>query len=241
MSPRRTTPASTQPPSSNPTTPKRPQQQQRVPPNQTMIWNFVHKKLNKPPPATQPRPTPDSTQLSTETTPSLSNTPRTQPSPHTYTPKMQPQRTLTTLPSNEPWGDAWTYMQPHNTFRVLSKNISTINPYSIDMMAIATELHTQTLSVFLAQETNTPWKLAPLHAIQTQCRRIYRHSKIATSYSKDSTDNTYQPGGTLTLALRKWASRVVSHGTDELLGQWSYLEFAGKHGTRPFVVSAYRV
>jgi len=109
------------------------------------------------------------------------------------------------------------------------------------MMAIATELHTQTLSVFLAQETNTPWKLAPLHAIQTQCRRIYRHSKIATSYSKDSTDNTYQPGGTLTLALRKWASRVVSHGTDKLLGRWSYLEFGGKHGMHLFIASAYCV
>jgi len=109
------------------------------------------------------------------------------------------------------------------------------------MTAIATELDAHNSSIFLAQETNTPWKPAPLQAIQTQCRRVYRHSKLATSFSKDSMENTYQPGGMLTLALGKWASRVVSHGSDEILGRWSYLEFVGKHGMRLFVVSAYRV
>ena len=153
---------------------------------------------------------------------------------------MQPQR-LITVPTNDPWGDDWAYTQPHDFFRVLSKNINTINPYSSDMIAIATELLTHNSSVFLAQETNTPWKPAPLNALQAQCRRVYRHSKIATSFSKDSTENTYQPGGTLALALGKWASRVVSYGCDELLGRWSYLEFVGKHGMRLFVVSAYRV
>jgi len=48
-------------------------------------------------------------------------------------------------------------------------------------------------------------------------------------------------GGTLTLALGKWASHVVLYGSDKLLGRWSYLEFVGQHGMRLFVVSAYRV
>jgi len=109
------------------------------------------------------------------------------------------------------------------------------------MIAIATELVNHNSSIFLAQETNTPWKPAPLHALQAQCHRIYRHSKLATSFSKNSTENTNQPGGTLTLALGKWASCVVLYGSDELLGQWSYLEFVGQHGMRLFVVSAYRV
>jgi len=176
MSPRQTTPASTKPTSSNSMTPKQtPQQKQRVPPipNQPTIWNFVQKKLTNPPSATQLRPTPDPTQLSTATTPSLSHTLRTQQTPNMHTTATQPQRTLMTPQSNEPWGDAWSYTKPHDAFRVLSKNISMINPYSIDMMAIATELHTQTLSIFLAQKTNTPWKPAPLHVVQTQCRHVY--------------------------------------------------------------------
>jgi len=85
-------------------------------------------------------------------------------------------------------------------------------------MAIAVELQALNASVFLAQETNTAWKPASLQAIQTQCHRVHRHSKLATSSSQDSTEARFQPGGTLTLALGKWASRVIRWGNDEILG-----------------------
>jgi len=106
---------------------------------------------------------------------------------------------------------------------------------------MAVELQNSNTSVFLAQETNTAWKPAALLTIQTQCHRVHKHSKIATSSSQDSTDARHQPGGTLTLALGKWASRVIGQGQDDLLGCWSFLEFVGQHGMRLIVASAYRV
>jgi len=243
MSPRRSTPATSKPTLPNPTRPKcKPRKNQNSSsskPTQSTLWNFVQKELLQTPtddPATQQT---DSNNSAPTASPPILQTP---PAQHpTYTPNETQPQSMPTASHNEPWGDAWAYTQPHDVFRVLSKNINSINPYSSDMVAIATELLTNNSSVFLAQETNTPWKPAPLHAIQAQCRRVYRHSKLAVSFSKDSTKNTYQPGGMLTLALGKWASRIVLYSSDELLGRWSYLEFSGRHGMRLFVVSAYRV
>jgi len=209
-------------------------------PHQPTLWNFVQKKLPNPPTDTQPQTMTDSTLPTLITQPALLQTQREQV-PKPIPPKTQHQTMLNTLPCNKPWGNAWVYTQPHNAFQVLSKNISMINPYLLDMIAIMMELDAQNASIFLAQETNTPWKPATLHAIQSQCQCIYCHSKISTSFSKDSTKNTYQLGGTLLLALGKWVSWVVSCGTDETLGHWAYLEFVGKHGMCLIVVSAYCV
>jgi len=51
----------------------------------------------------------------------------------------------------------------------------------------------------------------------------------------------HHPGGTLTVALGKWASRVIRSGTDAALGRWSYLEFVGQSDKCLIVVSTYRV
>jgi len=72
-----------------------------------------------------------------------------------------------------------------------------------------------------------------------QC--CFQTQKIATSSSKEKNTPHYQPGGTLTLALGKWASRVIARGRDELLGRWSYLELVGQQGKHIMLLSAYRV
>jgi len=64
---------------------------------------------------------------------------------------------------------------------------------------------------------------------------------MAASSSTNSAKGTHQPGGTLTLALGKWASRIIKWGSDEPLGRWSYLELVGQQGMHLMVVSAYRV
>jgi len=109
------------------------------------------------------------------------------------------------------------------------------------MTAIATKLNKLDASIFLAQETNTKWTLSTLQQITTQCHKVYTHKKIATSCSDEKSKGTFQPGGTMTLALGKWASRVIHQGRDKILGQWSYLELVGQHGKRIILISAYCV
>ncbi len=151
------------------------------------------------------------------------------------------QRSLEQDHTNEPWGDYETYHQPQDNFRILSKNVNTLQPHSLDMTAMAVELQNSNASIFLVQETNTAWNPPALLSIHTQCSRVHRHVKLATSSSQDNIDATHHPGGTLTVALGKWASRVIASGTDTLLGRWSYLELVGQKGKRLIVASAYRV
>jgi len=176
----------------------------------------------------------------TETDTHLANTPPDN-LPEPRQPHVSLQRPLHIDPTNAPWGDALQYLKTHDHFRVLSKNISTLNTQNLDMQAIATELQSCDTSIFLAQETNIPWNPSNINTVRSHCQNILRHQKLAVSSSTDSANGTHQPGGTLTLAIGKWASRIIKWGSDEPLGRWSYLELAGQHGMRLIVVSTYRV
>jgi len=207
---------------------------------QHTLWNFIYAKIQEGPatigvPETliQPETIPDPLDL----TP-LVNLPQ-QEEP-TVSQSAQ-QTSLLPNKSNDPWGDADEYNQNHDCFRVLSKNVSTLNPQSLDMTAMALELQHSNASVFLAQETNTAWLPPAIWSIHAQCNNVHRHIKLATSSSQDNTDAKHHPGGTLTVALNKWASRVIGSGTDEILGRWSYLEFVRQGDKRLIVASAYRV
>jgi len=142
---------------------------------------------------------------------------------------------------NHLWGNATHLEKPHDHFRLLSKNIGTLNATSLDMLAIATGLQELNASLFLAQETNTPWNPKNLQNVTQQCHQVYTNKKIATLSSQEKCDGMYQPGGTMTLALGKWASRVIDQGRDKNLGQWSYLKLVGCYGKPLIVLSAYRV
>jgi len=142
---------------------------------------------------------------------------------------------------NHPWGDTWAMDQPHSWFRVLSKNTGTINLQNSDMEAITTEIINLGVSVFAIQETNNHWDTDATHQLYTQCRKTAPQIALSTSSSNDSTTPGYQPGGTVTLAMDPWTSRIIKRGNDPSLGRWSYLEFMGKSNKRLIVVSGYRV
>jgi len=69
----------------------------------------------------------------------------------------QLQTTLNLEPENAGWGDLLHFHNPQNYFCIISKNVSMLNPQSLNMVVIATELQSKQASVFLAQETNTAW------------------------------------------------------------------------------------
>jgi len=65
---------------------------------------------------------------------------------------------------------------------------------------------------------------------------------VAVSASKDSNDQHYQPGGTLTAAIGRWTARVTGTGTDQSgLGRWSYIEMQGPNHIKYIIASGYRV
>jgi len=194
-------------------------------------------KANSATQTTIPPTTPPSTPVLIPDTGTITDTSTTEPQQTTI-----PDTISEPLPRhNHPWGDTWAMDQPHSWFRVLSKNTGTINLQNSDMEAITTEIINIGASVFAIQETNNHWDTAATHQLYTQCRKIASQIAISTSSSNDSTTPGYQPGGTVTLAMDPWTSRIVARGNDPSLGRWSYLEFMGKSNKRLIVVSGYRV
>ncbi len=109
------------------------------------------------------------------------------------------------------------------------------------MKAITKELMLCSVSVFAAQETNVHWNEDTTHLLQTQCQSVAPQIQITTSTSAEKTTEWYKPGGTITMAMNNWTSRVVTKGHDTYLGRWSYLEFVGKQDKRLIVMSSYCV
>jgi len=65
--------------------------------------------------------------------------------------------------------------------------------------------------------------------------------KLTTVSSQEKLSDWYKPSGTLLLTLVPWTSRVINHGSDLLLGCWTYQEFMGKNDRQVIVVSGYCV
>ncbi len=133
-------PAPRNPPSHAVPSPKR-SNKQKSHPTQLNLWGFVEKTMSSAAPdIIEPPPTID-LQLSQDSMNKthLANTPPDQ-LPEIQRPPVSLQCTLHDDPTNAPWGDALQYEKTHDYFRVLSKNISTLNTQNLDMQAIATEL-----------------------------------------------------------------------------------------------------
>jgi len=175
-------------------------------PKQNTMWNFIKPHLPGGYPtgnATEPLLVPTTQDSTLHLTPPMliQQTPNEQQPPSLFI-----QSSLDLDTSNDPWGDSDQYHQLNNNFRVLSKNVNTINPQSLDMTAMAIELQNSNASIFMVQETNTTWKPPATLSIHAQCSRVHRHVKLATSSSQDNIEVKHHPGGTLTAALSKWAS-----------------------------------
>lgn len=73
-------------------------------------------------------------------------------------------------------------------------------------------------------------------------KNIWQHSTFQISASNEKFESNYQPGGTVTIAVNRWTSRVIEKGVDPSgLGRWSYITFRGKNNKCLTVVTGYRV
>jgi len=109
------------------------------------------------------------------------------------------------------------------------------------MQAITNELVHLGASVFVEQETNIHWDTLTNYQIYQQCKRTAQQIKLTTVSSQEQLSDWYKPGGTLLLTLALWTSRIANHGSDLLLGHWTYQEFMGKNDRRVIMVSGYHV
>jgi len=140
---------------------------------QNTLWNFIYAKLPEGPTnnGVQEPLTPLDTQGDLQQLTPLACLPKNQEEPIMSPSLHQPPLAQNT--NNDSWGDADAYSQTPDCFCILSKNVSTLHPQSLDMMAMAIELQHSNASVFLAQETNTAWQPPALCSIHAQCSKVH--------------------------------------------------------------------
>jgi hypothetical protein len=132
-----------------------------------------------------------------------------------------------------------------STFRLLLQNPNGIcpsvtNPNFMFSLHLCNEIGAGAICL---AETNLNWHHTQHPASLRRClHRNWSASKYQMSIPDEVFLGDYQPGGTLTLIVDRWTSRVIKSGMDPYgLGRWSYVILRGKQNINICVVSAYRV
>jgi ribonuclease HI len=146
------------------------------------------------------------------------------------------------------WGDKVKNIPPSDskTFRLLSHNVNGITRQGPNdrTREILHGVHaTFQASAISFTETNVDWSHLSCSTAWTQTTRsLWPHTRSATSNAPNILrTNTYQPGGTCTAILGKWATRVTDSGSDRLLGRFSWITLEGKQDSRLTIITGYRV
>jgi ribonuclease HI len=148
------------------------------------------------------------------------------------------------LEAEQTWGHALEQIETSTILRVLLQNPNGLKPSHQDELF----LNLQTCSsigtgILCLPETNTNWSnYTNTQTLRQSLKSVWSHSTFQTSNSSEKFESDYQPGGTVTMVVNRWTSRVVDKGSDPFgLGRWTYITLRGKGDKKLTVVTGYRV
>jgi hypothetical protein len=156
----------------------------------------------------------------------------------------KPQSSITDV-DPEVWGHIPEQIDTSTTFRILLQNPNGIRP-SVTEPEFLFSLHISHeigVGALCLTETNLNWHHSQHNFALRRClHRNWQSSKFQTSIPEEKFLSNYQPGGTATIIVDRWTSRVLSSGMDPFgLGRWSYVTLRGKSDTSICIITAYRV
>jgi len=151
--------------------------------------------------------------------------------------------------SKQDYDDVWGHypetIEDKDTLRIVFANPKGLKLHS-DILETEYSLgrcHSLGVGALCLAESNLNWgNVRATSKFHGMLKKIWKHSKTATSHTLDDFQVENQPGGTVTIAYNHWTSRVIEDGVDPYgLGRWSYLVLRGKGGIKLLLVTAYRV
>jgi len=156
----------------------------------------------------------------------------------------KPQCTITDS-DPEVWGHVPESIDTTATLRVLLQNPNGIKP-SVTEPEFLFSLHVCQdigVGVICLAETNLNWHHAKHKISLRRClHRNWSSSRIQPSVPNEEFLGNYQPGGTATIIVDRWTSRIITTGMDPYnLGRWSYTILQGKSDSSICIITAYRV
>lgn len=145
----------------------------------------------------------------------------------------------------ETWGHALECIDTSKTLRIILQNPNGLKAYHQkgELLLNLQTCNSIGAGVLSLPETNTNWSNGKNNRILRETlKTVWNHSTYQTSASSESFISDYKPGGTATIVVDHWTSRVIDKGVDPFgLGRWSYLTLRGKGDKRITLVTGYRV
>ena len=145
--------------------------------------------------------------------------------------------------NNENKGDT-IESKGNNNIRIMFQNINSLRPQNLEKWkaTIDRSNHLQCDIVGIC-ETGVNWNKKNLTETYRKClRRIKRNSTVEVSCARCDYQNKSMPGGTATLIMGKWASRMISPIIDTSgIGRWSGISIRVNESTALHYITAYRV
>jgi hypothetical protein len=142
-------------------------------------------------------------------------------------------------------GDYPTQIDTSTTLKTLFNN-----PRGIKVgQTILSTTHSLTMieslgvGVLSIEETSLTWSKAGIrNKVYTMFHKVWKNLSMNYSHIDEQFTADNQPGGTMTVVINDWTSRIQEKGIDPFgLGRWSYQVHRGKGGIKIMIISAYRV
>jgi hypothetical protein len=143
--------------------------------------------------------------------------PKTQEQPKTTQRYRGIQPTIMPIEGNEAFGNPMEPIDQEKTFRIYFQNVNglEIGKGTRKWEDIIQEMTTRQVSVCGIAETNTEWHAEKTKSTnQSKLRNITGQATMTTSTTNLKFKTIYKPGGTATIAIRKWSGRVLKEVTD---------------------------
>jgi hypothetical protein len=115
------------------------------------------------------------------------------------------------------WGHTLHETDRSQTFRIALQNPQSLRLFTDSISTQCSFLVCQSLAVgaLCLPGTNVNWDHKEAHTkLQHLCKKAWNHSSFSTSLTQEDFKGTNQPGGTSTIILDSWTSRVVNKGTN---------------------------
>ena len=145
---------------------------------------------------------------------------------------------------NEMFGDNMDKAHQENNFRVYFQNINGLaaGKGTRKWEDIIQEMTTRQVSVCGFAETNTEWQAEKTKArIKAKLRKVAGQATMTTSTTNLKFKTIYKPGGTATIALKKWSGRVSETVSDPSgQGRWSGFQLRTRTNNL-VIITVYRV
>jgi hypothetical protein len=155
-------------------------------------------------------------------------------------------RTYHADPSNhDTWGHSLESIDTSKILRVVLQNPNGLKPYqgNSDLSYSLRICESIGAGILSLPETNVNWSHYQSQKIlRCNLKNIFQSSSFQTSHTPEQFHSLYQPGGTITIALNRWTSRILHKGEDPYgLGRWSYMIMRGRGTMKLAVITGYRV